>query len=192
MNLVKVLAVLVISIIVGGVYGWVGNHYTDFIPVYPFIVALIIFYAMKFILKQTGKAAMLALLFGFVAYISLIVSGFEFFKSEVRNELAQELQISTSDPELKLVANELIDGYFEEVTGYKGYIGYIVNLTAGEFTTRSSKSIEEGPSLKGAVFEGVKFVLIVFLPLIMCMRERKKEKSEQAAENNEPSLESGT
>lgn len=193
MNLVKILAVLVISIIVGGVYGWVGNQYSDYIPIYPFIAAMIIYYAIKLILKNTGKAAMLALLFGFVAYVSLIVVGFESVKNEIRNEMAQDFGVSADDPELKQLAGEFIDGYLVEVTGYKGYVGYIVSLTANTVTTRGGNTYDSGePSFIGTVFQGGKFFLVVFLPLIMCLRDRKKEKSEQATENNEPPLESAT
>ncbi|SYX87101.1 hypothetical protein [Paenibacillus alvei] len=182
MNAVKVIVALVASIVAGGAYAWVTNQWSDLVPVYPLILAGLLYLLMIWVSKKKSTAVLLGVLLGIVAIAANLFTGMELMKKDLQADLTKTGILTGSDAEIKSAVNEFLDEYLMEMTGYKGIVGYTINLTSGEITTKTGRTVgDEESSPAGVVFQVAKFGIILLGPAIMGWR-RKEEKQEEQEE----------
>lgn len=181
MNAIKVIVALVASIVAGGAYAWVTNQWSDIVPIYPLILAGCLYLLMIWVSKKKSTAVLLGVLLGIVAIAANLFTGMELLKKDLQTELTQAGILTGNDAEIKSAVNEFLDKHLMETTGYKGIIGYTINLTSGEITTKTGNTVgDDESSPAGVVFQVAKFGIILLGPAIMGWR-RKEEKQEEIA-----------
>ncbi|TQR40908.1 hypothetical protein [Paenibacillus popilliae] len=182
MNAVKVIVALVASIVAGGAYAWVTNQWSDLVPVYPLILAGLLYLLMIWVSKKKSTAVLLGVLLGIAAIAANLFTGMELLKKDLQTDLTKAGILTGSDAEIKSAVNKFLDEHLMKTTGYKGIVGYTINLTSGEITTKTGKTVgdEDESSPAGVVFQVAKFGIILLGPAIMGWR-RKEEKQEEIA-----------
>ncbi|EPY07053.1 hypothetical protein PAALTS15_11930 [Paenibacillus alvei TS-15] len=181
MNAVKVIVALVASIVAGGAYAWVTNQWSDLVPVYPLILAGLLYLLILWVSKKKSTVISLGVLLGIVAIAANLFIGMELLKKDLQTQMTKAGSFTGSDAEIKSAVNEFLDERLMEMTGYKGIVGYTINLTSGEITTKTGRTVgDDESSPAGVVFQVAKFGIILLGPAIMGWR-RKEENQEEIA-----------
>ncbi|WP_019638181.1 hypothetical protein [Paenibacillus fonticola] len=177
------LAILILS---SAAYAWVTYNWRDIIPIFPLLLTLIIFFCVNMVAEKKGQAFILAICMSVVACAAHLFTGMELLKRDFQQELVQMEYIAADDPTLKSVANELLNEFLMESTGYDGIVGYTVSLTIGEFTGKRGQTVsDEEPGAAGAIFQIAKFGIILIGPLFAIGKSFRREEKEDTERQQE-------